>query len=68
MAVYLTELEYLRTQTEFDESLTLKIYLFQFINYYSSIVYMAFLKGKFTGYPAKYNRIFGLRQEEVSTI
>ncbi|CAH0385138.1 unnamed protein product [Bemisia tabaci] len=66
MAVYLTELEYLRTQTEFDESLTLKIYLFQFINYYSSIVYMAFLKGKFTGYPAKYNRIFGLRQEECS--
>lgn len=28
-------------------------------------MYIAFLKGKFVGYPAKYNRIFGLRQEEV---
>lgn len=66
LAVWLTDLEYRRTQTEYDESLTLKIYLFQFINYYSSIFYIAFLKGKFVGYPAKYNRIFGLRQEECS--
>lgn len=66
LAVYLTNMEYRRTQTEYDESLTLKIYLFQFVNYYSSIFYIAYLKGKFVGYPAKYNRIFGLRQEECS--
>ncbi|XP_077297344.1 anoctamin-5-like isoform X2 [Arctopsyche grandis] len=66
LAVYLTEMEYRRTQSEFDDSLTLKIYLFQFINYYSSIFYIAFLKGKFVGYPAKYNRILGYRQEECS--
>ncbi|EEB15843.1 hypothetical protein Phum_PHUM391970 [Pediculus humanus corporis] len=30
LAVYLTELELLRTQTEFEDSLTLKIYLFHF--------------------------------------
>ncbi|XP_073989363.1 anoctamin-1-like isoform X2 [Rhodnius prolixus] len=66
IAVFLTELELLRTQTEFDESLTVKIYLFQFVNYYTSIMYIAFLKGKFVGYPAKYNRIFGLRQEECN--
>lgn len=65
-AVFLTNMEYRRTQTEYDESLTLKIYLFQFVNYYSSIFYIAFLKGKFVGYPAKYNRIFKLRQEECS--
>lgn len=59
-------MELLRTQTEFDDSLTLKIYLFQFVNYYTSIFYIAFLKGKFVGYPAKYNRVFGWRQEEVS--
>lgn len=64
LAVYLTNMEYRRTQTEYDESLTLKIYLFQFVNYYSSIFYIAYLKGKFVGYPAKYNRIFGFRQEE----
>jgi hypothetical protein len=66
LAAYLTNLEFLRSQTEYDESLTLKIYLFQFVNYYSSIFYIAFVKGKFVGYPAKYNRIFNFRQEECS--
>ncbi|KAK8402242.1 hypothetical protein O3P69_001391 [Scylla paramamosain] len=46
LAERLTELELQRTQTEFDDSLTLKIYLLQFINYYSSIFYIAFFKGK----------------------
>lgn len=61
LAVHLTEMEMLRTQTEFDDSLTLKIYIFQFVNYYASIFYVAFLKGKFVGYPKKYNLIFGYR-------
>lgn len=64
IAVYLTEKELHRTQGEYDESLSLKIYLFQFVNYYSSIFYIALIKGKFIGYPAKYNRIFRFRQEE----
>lgn len=59
-------MELLRTQTEFDESLTIKIYLFQFVNYYTSIIYIAFLKGKNVGYPGKYLRVFGFRQEEVN--
>lgn len=54
----------LRTQTEFDDSLTLKIYLLEFVNYYASIFYIAFFKGKFVGYPGYYNRIFDSRQEE----
>nr|CAD7267323.1 unnamed protein product [Timema shepardi] len=66
LAVRLTEMELLRTQTEFEDSLTLKIYLFQFVNFYTSIFYIAFLKGKFVGYPSKYNRIFKYRQEECS--
>ncbi|XP_066905567.1 anoctamin-1 [Halyomorpha halys] len=64
LAEYLTELEMHRTQTEFDDSLTLKMYLLEFINYYASIFYIAFCKGKLVGYPAKYNRLFGYRQEE----
>ncbi|XP_054270658.1 anoctamin-1 isoform X2 [Macrosteles quadrilineatus] len=64
LAEYLTELEMLRTQTEFDNSLTLKMYLLQFVNYYASIFYIAFCKGKLVGFPAKYNRLFGYRQEE----
>ncbi|XP_057333103.1 anoctamin-5-like isoform X2 [Microplitis mediator] len=66
IAVYLTEMEMPRTQAEFDDSLTLKIYIFQFVNYYASIFYVAFLKGKLVGYPRKYNRIFGYRQEECA--
>lgn len=67
LAVWLTEMELQRTQTEYDDSLALKIYMFQFVNYYSSIFYIAFLKGQFVGYPAKYNRIFNkFRQEECN--
>lgn len=64
LATYLTEYELLRTQTEFDDSLTLKIYLLQFVNYYASIFYIAFFKGKFIGYPGNYNRFLKFRQEE----
>ncbi|XP_064556786.1 anoctamin-1 isoform X1 [Drosophila montana] len=66
LAVRLTNYEYCRTQTEYDESLTIKNYVFQFVNYYSSLFYIAFLKGKFVGYPSKYNRIFSFRQEECN--
>jgi anoctamin-1 len=64
LAEWLTEFELLRTQTEFDDSLTLKIYLLQFVNYYASIFYIAFFKGKFVGTPNDYNRFFDYRQEE----
>lgn len=46
LALKLTELEYHRTQTNFDNSYTLKVFLFQFINYYSSLFYIAFFKGR----------------------
>lgn len=62
-----TELEVLRTQTEFDDSLTLKIYLFQFVNYYASIFYVAFFKRKFIGRPGSHIRYFGYRQEDVNS-
>lgn len=66
LAVWLTKIELLRTQMEFDESLTLKIYLFEFVNNYFSIFYVAFFKGRFVGTPDNYYRIFGWRLEECS--
>jgi anoctamin-1 len=51
VAQYLTEMELHRTQSEFDDSLILKIYVLQFVNYYSSIFYIAFFKGKFLHSP-----------------
>ncbi|KAK8788908.1 hypothetical protein V5799_021318 [Amblyomma americanum] len=53
-----------RTQTEYDDSLTLKLYLLQFVNCYSSIFYIAFFKGKFVGRPGKYNTFLSYQQEE----
>ena len=35
-----------RTQTAYEDSFTFKMYLFQFINFYSSRFYIAFFKGK----------------------
>ena len=39
-------LELHRTQTEYDDNFTAKMYVFQFVNFYSSIFYIAFFKGK----------------------
>lgn len=54
-----------KTKTEFDNHLTFKVFLFEFVNTFSSLFYIAFIKGKFTGYPGHYNSIFGIRLEDV---
>ena len=57
MAEYLTELEGYRTQSDFDNSMNLKIYLLQSVTFYASIFYVAFFKGTFSGAPHQYKRI-----------
>lgn len=64
LATSLTDWECLRTQSEYDNSLTFKFYVLQFVNYYSSLFYIAFFKGRFSGTPALYVTFFGARQEE----
>lgn len=55
-----------RTQTDYENSLTMKMFLFQFVNYYSSCFYIAFFKGKFVGYPGEPVYWLGkYRNEEV---
>lgn len=56
-----------KTHLEYENKLTVKMFLFQFVNYYSSCFYVAFFKGKFVGYPGNYAYMFGskLRNEEV---
>nr|XP_014352836.1 PREDICTED: anoctamin-6 [Latimeria chalumnae] len=51
VAIMITDFELPRTQSEYENSLTLKMFLFQFVNYYSSCFYIAFFKGKVVGYP-----------------
>ncbi|XP_055534880.1 anoctamin-4 [Wyeomyia smithii] len=51
LAIYLTNLENPRTQTEYEDSYTIKIFVFEFMNFYSSLIYIAFFKGRFYDYP-----------------
>ncbi|VDM96708.1 unnamed protein product [Thelazia callipaeda] len=62
LALKLTDWECPRTQRDFDNSYTFKVFLFQFINYYSSIFYIAFVKGNLSSVPGR--QYFGLRPEE----
>ncbi|XP_057692974.1 anoctamin-5 isoform X4 [Corythoichthys intestinalis] len=68
VAIWITNLEIPKTHVEYENKLTVKMFLFQFVNYYSSIFYVAFFKGKFIGYPGGYSYMFGqttrLRNEE----
>ena len=44
VAKWLTDMECPRTFTDYEDSFTFKIFLFQFINYYASLFYLAFFK------------------------
>ncbi|TNN80562.1 Anoctamin-5 [Liparis tanakae] len=68
VAVWITDMEIPKTHLEYENRLTMKMFLFQFVNYYSSCFYVAFFKGKFVGFPGEYTYMFGerskLRNEE----
>ncbi|BFZ09443.1 hypothetical protein BsWGS_12480 [Bradybaena similaris] len=64
IAEVLTNFETHRTLTEWEDSFTLKMFLFQFVNHFSSLFYIAFFKGKLIGRPGNYNHSVGRRQEE----
>uniref|UniRef100_A0A3B4ZKY2 Anoctamin n=1 Tax=Stegastes partitus TaxID=144197 RepID=A0A3B4ZKY2_9TELE len=52
-----------RTQTQYDNAFIFKVFIFQFVNFYSSPFYVAFFKG-FVGYPTNYGTLFGMRNED----
>ncbi|KAF8792767.1 Anoctamin-4 like protein [Argiope bruennichi] len=64
----LTNLEQPRTQREYEDSFTFKMFLFEFINMYSSLIYIAFFKGRFFGHPGQAFTLFGFRQDQVTKI
>lgn len=68
LAWHLTNWEFPRTESEFENSYTIKVFFFQFINFYSSLFYIAFFKGKFASLPAsttlgESNKLFGYHPE-----
>uniref|UniRef100_A0A0K0FNW4 Anoctamin n=1 Tax=Strongyloides venezuelensis TaxID=75913 RepID=A0A0K0FNW4_STRVS len=58
VAYRLTIWECPRTDSGFDNSYTLKVFLFEFVNNYSSLFYIAFVKGRFSGVPGNIDREF----------
>uniref|UniRef100_A0A8C2X4L2 Anoctamin n=1 Tax=Cyclopterus lumpus TaxID=8103 RepID=A0A8C2X4L2_CYCLU len=63
VAVWITDMEIPKTHLEYENRLTMKMFLFQFVNYYSSCFYVAFFKGKFVGFPGDYTYMFGKRSK-----
>ncbi|XP_040049243.2 anoctamin-7 isoform X2 [Gasterosteus aculeatus] len=64
LAEQLTKWEMHRTQTQYDNAFIFKVFIFQFVNFYSSPFYVAFFKGRFVGYPSNYGTLFGMRNED----
>uniref|UniRef100_A0A673C585 Anoctamin n=1 Tax=Sphaeramia orbicularis TaxID=375764 RepID=A0A673C585_9TELE len=64
VAIWITDFELPRTKTDYENSLTLKMFLFQFVNYYSSCFYIAFAKGKAVGFPGQPVYLLGKYRNE----
>ncbi|XP_068601416.1 anoctamin-7 [Brachionichthys hirsutus] len=64
LAETLTRWEMHRTQSKYEDMFILKVFIFQFINFYSSPIYIAFFKGRFIGFPGNYNTLFGVQKED----
>jgi len=56
VAVWLTNWENHRTDAEYENSFIIKSFLFQFVNSYISLIYIAFMKGRFN--------LFGIANEQ----
>jgi hypothetical protein len=55
-----------RTEKDYENALTLKMFLFQFVNFYASIFYIAFIKPWFANPPgAESYKIGKYKTEEV---
>ncbi|XP_046854797.1 anoctamin-4-like isoform X2 [Xenia sp. Carnegie-2017] len=64
LAVMLTDWENPRTKSEYQNLLTFKMYVFEFVNTYSSLFYIAFFKSSLLiGNPTKYHRMNDRRVE-----
>lgn len=68
LAVWLTNWENPATRSAYEDSFTWKMALFQFVNTFASIIYIAFFKSELVvGSPGRYRRILGkFRQDGCS--
>ncbi|CAG2062601.1 unnamed protein product [Timema podura] len=63
LALFITNLEKPRTESDYQRSLTFKLYAYEFANFYSLPIYVAFFKGRFYTHPGDegmWSRFLGL--------
>ena len=65
IAIWITEFEIPKTQEDYDNSYSLKLFSFKCINYYFSLIIIAFFKDTLAGWPGDYFYI-GLDDQETS--
>lgn len=66
MFVFFSSKEIHRTEKDYENALTLKMFLFQFVNFYASIFYIAFIKPWFANPPGTESYKIGkYKTEEV---
>lgn len=54
-----------RTQTDYENHLSFKLFLFSVVNFFAQPFYIAFFKGKFEGTPMDPKYFLGMRLEFV---
>ena len=64
VAVVLVHMELPRTDTEFGDNITAKICVFQFVNFYAAMFYVAFVKSRRDAWPGSYSTIAGNRVDQ----
>lgn len=65
LAVWLTNWENPATRSAYEDSFTWKMALFQFVNTFASIIYIAFFKSQsIVGSPGRYRRILGKYRQD----
>uniref|UniRef100_F7EFY2 Anoctamin n=1 Tax=Monodelphis domestica TaxID=13616 RepID=F7EFY2_MONDO len=62
-ALFSFAVEMHKTQSKFEDALVWKVFVFHFVNIYSVPIYIAFFKGRFSGYPGHYGTFFGMQNE-----
>eukprot|EP00055_Hartaetosiga_balthica_P000497 m.136725 g.136725 ORF g.136725 m.136725 type:complete len:948 (+) comp10869_c0_seq1:30-2873(+) len=66
IAIFLTDWENHERQSDYENSLASKVFMFQFVNNYASLFYVAFAKTSVTTRPDRMHEIFGYTPDSCS--
>ena len=64
IAIILTDMELPRTNSEYTDNFAIKMYMFEFVNFYLAIFYVAFFKSELGGWPGSYHYSAGYRVDK----